>query len=110
MISEIRSAFKDNFKNLKWMDKETLIEAEKKADAITDMIGNLKRWLNLNQIYYHENILGFPDYIMDSDQLDDKYRNLTVRADEYFDNNIRAIQFNLEHYLYKLDQPVNRTK
>lgn len=41
MINEIRTAFKDNFKNLNWMDKETLIEAEKKADAITDMIGNL---------------------------------------------------------------------
>lgn len=40
MINEIRTAFKDNFKNLHWMDKETLIEAEKKADAITDMIGN----------------------------------------------------------------------
>lgn len=40
MINEIRTAFKDNFKNLRWMDKETLIEAEKKADAITDMIGN----------------------------------------------------------------------
>lgn len=40
MINEIRTAFKDNFKNLKWMDRETLIEAEKKADAITDMIGS----------------------------------------------------------------------
>ncbi|XP_025407064.1 endothelin-converting enzyme homolog [Sipha flava] len=91
MINEIRTAFKDNFKNLKWMDRETLIEAEKKADAITDMI-------------------GFPDYIMDSDQLNDKYQNLSVRFDEYFENNIRAIQFNLIQYLYKLDRPVNRTK
>ncbi|XP_050526438.1 endothelin-converting enzyme homolog isoform X1 [Daktulosphaira vitifoliae] len=91
MINEIRTSFKENFKNLKWMDKETLIEAEKKADAITDMI-------------------GFPDYIMDSDQLDEKYKNLTVRSDEYFMNNIRATQFNLEQYLYKLDQPVNRTR
>lgn len=55
-------------------------------------------------------VSGFPDYIMDANQLDYKYNNLTVRSDEYFDNNIRAIQFNLEQYLYKLDQPVNRTK
>lgn len=47
---------------------------------------------------------------MDADQLDDKYGNLTIRDDEYFKNNIRAIKFNLEQYLYKLDQPVNRTK
>ncbi|VVC45563.1 Hypothetical protein CINCED_3A014184 [Cinara cedri] len=91
MINEIKTAFKDNFKNLHWMDKETLIEAEQKADAITDMI-------------------GFPDFIMDSDQLDEKYRNLTIRNDEYFSNNIRAIKFNLLQYLNKLDQPVNRTK
>ncbi|XP_050440640.1 endothelin-converting enzyme homolog [Adelges cooleyi] len=91
MINEIRTSFKENFKNLDWMDKETLIEAEKKADAITDMI-------------------GFPDYIMDSNQLDEKYQNLTVRPDEYFMNNIRAIKFNLEQYLVKLDQPTNRTR
>lgn len=47
---------------------------------------------------------------MDSNQLDDKYQNLTVRDDEYFENNIRAIQFSLEQFLRKLDQPVNRTK
>lgn len=40
MINEVKTAFKDNFKNLNWMDKETLVEAVKKADAITDMIGN----------------------------------------------------------------------
>lgn len=63
----------------------------------------------LNEIQL-ENVSGFPDYIMDSDQLDDKYQNLTVRSDEYFANNIRAIQFNLQQYLFKLDKPVNRTK
>lgn len=47
---------------------------------------------------------------MDSNQLNDKYQNLSVRFDEYFENNIRAIQFNLIQYLYKLDRPVNRTK
>jgi len=56
------------------------------------------------------NCLGFPDYIMDSNQLDDKYQNLTVRSDEYFNNNLRAIQYNLMQYLFKLDQPVNRSK
>jgi len=47
---------------------------------------------------------------MDSNQLDDKYQNLTVRSDEYFNNNLRAIQYNLMQYLFKLDQPVNRSK
>lgn len=41
MINEVRTAFKNNLKNLKWMDKETREAAEKKADAITDMIGEV---------------------------------------------------------------------
>lgn len=39
MINDVRDAFKANLKNLKWMDNETRDAAEKKADAITDMIG-----------------------------------------------------------------------
>lgn len=39
MISDIRTAFKENLKGLTWMDKETQYSAEDKANAITDMIG-----------------------------------------------------------------------
>lgn len=39
MIDNIRNAFKNNLKNLDWMDSETRKAAEVKADAITDMIG-----------------------------------------------------------------------
>lgn len=113
MINEIRTAFKDNFKNLRWMDKETLLEAELKADAITDMIGKIKTDQNLGR--WTVGIIrmlriGFPDYIMDPNQLDDKYINLTVRSDEYFSNNIRYVQFNLEQSLYKLDRLVNHSR
>ncbi len=41
MINKIRDAFKDNFDKLKWMDKDTLLLAKKKADSIVDMIGRL---------------------------------------------------------------------
>nr|CAD7432350.1 unnamed protein product [Timema monikensis] len=40
MINEIREAFKRNLKKLSWMDQETREAAERKADAITDMIGH----------------------------------------------------------------------
>lgn len=59
MINEVRDAFKRNLKNLKWMDQETREAAMIKADAISDMI-------------------GFPDYILDSTQLDKKYERLEV--------------------------------
>lgn len=40
MINNVRDAFKNNFKNLKWMDEGTRKLAIEKADAMTDMIGN----------------------------------------------------------------------
>ncbi|KAI5749978.1 hypothetical protein M8J76_011853 [Diaphorina citri] len=91
MINNIRQAFKKNLLSLKWMDKETFQLAENKADAITDMI-------------------GFPNYIMDADKLDEKYAELEVKEDEYFQNNIRAGMHSLKNLLRKLDQPVNKTK
>lgn len=91
MINNIRQAFKKNLLSLKWMDTETFKLAENKADAITDMI-------------------GFPNYIMDTDKLDEKYQELDVRENEYFQNNIRASMHSLKVLLKKLDQPVNKTK
>lgn len=41
MINNIRNAFKNNLKNLDWMDSETRKAAEVKADSITDMIGKI---------------------------------------------------------------------
>ena len=39
MIDRVRTAFKENLKELSWMDEETRLLAESKADAISDMIG-----------------------------------------------------------------------
>lgn len=39
IINNVRNAFKNNFKNLKWMDEDTRKVALDKADAISDMIG-----------------------------------------------------------------------
>ena len=41
MISQVKEAFKTNFKNLDWMDEETRQAARDKADAISDMIGKV---------------------------------------------------------------------
>ncbi|XP_068624713.1 endothelin-converting enzyme homolog [Battus philenor] len=91
MIDHIRTAFKKNLKNLDWMDSETREAAVTKADAITDMI-------------------GFPDYILNRDELDKQYEDLVVKPNEYFENNIAFNTYSLRHDLKKLDQPVNRTK
>lgn len=47
---------------------------------------------------------------MDKEKLDEKYQELDVRENEYFQNNIRAGMHSLKVLLRKLDQPVNKTK
>ncbi|CAH1399078.1 unnamed protein product [Nezara viridula] len=91
MINRVRTAFKENLKELTWMDEETRLLAESKADAISDMI-------------------GFPDYILDPKRLDEKYGDLDVSEDQYFQNNINANKYNLKQNLRKLGQSVNRTR
>lgn len=91
MINEVRNAFKANLKNLKWMDEETRKSAEEKADAITDMI-------------------GYPSYILDPKNLDEKYLGLNINNDTYFTNNIEINRYNLRKNLEKLDEPVNKTR
>jgi membrane metallo-endopeptidase-like protein 1 len=73
------------------MDKETREKAEDKADAISDMI-------------------GFPNYILDASQLDEKYKDLEIKNNTYFDNNKRINIYNLKKNLERLDQPVNKTR
>lgn len=91
MINAVRTAFKENLKNLQWMDAETRQLAEDKADAISDMI-------------------GFPDYILTPQMLDEQYKTLDIDPAKYFDNNLKLNVFNLKKNLEKLDQPVNKTK
>ncbi|XP_068141142.1 neprilysin-3 isoform X1 [Drosophila tropicalis] len=90
MISEIREAFKLNLQNLTWVDKQTRERAMEKANEISDMI-------------------GFPDYILNPEELDRKYADLNITPDAYFENNIQVAIYNLKSNLKRLDQPVNKT-
>ncbi len=74
MINEVRTAFQKNLRKLDWMDEETRVLADEKADAISDMI-------------------GFPDYILDPLQLDEKYKDLEIDPGKYFENNIRYEEY-----------------
>ncbi|XP_017767260.1 PREDICTED: endothelin-converting enzyme 1 isoform X2 [Eufriesea mexicana] len=90
MIDQVRKAFIKNLKNLDWMDAETRKAAEEKVNAITDMI-------------------GFPNFILNPAKLDERYKDLTIKQNEYFQNNIRVNKYNLRKNLEKLDLPVNKT-
>jgi membrane metallo-endopeptidase-like protein 1 len=53
---------------------------------------------------------GFPDFILDSEKLDERYKELQVNENTYFENNIHANQFNLRRNLQNLGTPVNKTR
>lgn len=58
MIYSIRNAFKDNLPNLTWMDDRTRMLAREKADYINQMI-------------------GFPDFILNPEKLNGKYEGVS---------------------------------
>ncbi|XP_028320046.1 endothelin-converting enzyme 2b isoform X2 [Gouania willdenowi] len=74
MINQIRSAFKDSLDRLTWMDEQTRERAKEKADAIYDMI-------------------GFPEFILDSKELDDVYDGYDVSEDSFFQNMMNFYNF-----------------
>uniref|UniRef100_A0A8C4DAJ9 endothelin-converting enzyme 1 n=1 Tax=Dicentrarchus labrax TaxID=13489 RepID=A0A8C4DAJ9_DICLA len=74
MINEIRTAFKDALDRLNWMDDHTRQAAKDKADAIYDMI-------------------GFPEFILDSKELDDVYDGYDVSDDSFFQNMLNFYNF-----------------
>ena len=118
MINEIREAFKENFDKLKWMDPATSLKAKKKADSIIDMIGTSINFSSLVYIIIEIILVivrgfifvGFPDYILDDNELNKKYDGLVITEDKYFQNNIRINKFKIKENLLKVDEPVNKTK
>ena len=90
MIELITDAFKKGLVEATWMDNETRLEAEKKAEKITNMI-------------------GFPDYIINNTALEEKYQHLEV-SENYFQNNLHFNQWVLIENLKKLDKKVEKNK
>ncbi|XP_072033755.1 endothelin-converting enzyme 2-like isoform X3 [Amphiura filiformis] len=91
MVEEIRSAFKNNLPDLDWMDDETRLAAKDKANAILDMI-------------------GFPEYILDTDRLDASYSLLLINKTQYFQNIIRIAKFTQDQELTMLRQKSQRQR
>uniref|UniRef100_A0A3Q2XX52 endothelin-converting enzyme 1 n=1 Tax=Hippocampus comes TaxID=109280 RepID=A0A3Q2XX52_HIPCM len=74
MIDEIRAAFKRTLDRLAWMDDDTKRAAKEKADSIYDMI-------------------GFPEFIMDTKELDDVYDGYDVTEESFFQNTLNFYNF-----------------
>lgn len=91
MINSIREAFQENMDSLEWMDSNTRQLAREKADHIKQMI-------------------GFPEFIMNSERLGNKYEGLELEEDNYFGNNIKVNVLSLRENMERINKPSNRTE
>lgn len=91
MIYSIRNAFKDNLSELSWMDDRTRMLAREKADYINQMI-------------------GFPDFILNTEKLNGKYEGLELDENNYFENNIKVNVLSLRENMEKINKPANKTE
>ncbi|XP_060098351.1 neprilysin [Heteronotia binoei] len=90
MITQIREVFIKTLDELSWMDAETKKRAEEKAVAITERI-------------------GYPDEIMaDNDKLNNEYKDLNYKENEYFENIIQNLVFDQKQRLKKLREKVDK--
>ncbi|XP_065318657.1 endothelin-converting enzyme homolog [Gordionus sp. m RMFG-2023] len=91
MIDSIKVSFKKQLTGVDWMDEDTKKVAAEKVDAV-------------------KNKIGFPEYLLDSKLLDEKYEGLEFSVDDYFGNNLRQIPFYVRKALRKLKLPVDKSR
>ncbi|KAG9511152.1 Neprilysin-2, partial [Fragariocoptes setiger] len=80
MVDYIRKEFIKMLKEIDWMDDETRVEAEKKANAITAYI-------------------GYPDELLDDDKVEELYQGLSLTPHNYY-GNIRAMRVWSTNYAF----------
>ncbi|XP_026521160.1 neprilysin isoform X2 [Notechis scutatus] len=90
MITQIREVFINTLEELSWMDAETKQKAEEKAVAIKERI-------------------GYPDDILtNTEKLNQEYKGLTYKEEEYFENLIENLRFAQKERLKKLKEKVDK--
>uniref|UniRef100_A0A8C5RQ17 Neprilysin n=1 Tax=Laticauda laticaudata TaxID=8630 RepID=A0A8C5RQ17_LATLA len=90
MITQIREVFIKTLEELSWMDAETKQKAEEKAVAIKERI-------------------GYPDDILtNTEKLNQEYKGLTYKEEEYFENLIENLRFAQKERLKKLKEKVDK--
>uniref|UniRef100_A0AAR2M048 Neprilysin n=1 Tax=Pygocentrus nattereri TaxID=42514 RepID=A0AAR2M048_PYGNA len=83
MIANIREVFVSNLHDLTWMDDETKKSAEEKARAIRERI-------------------GFSENIKNNTYLDEEYKDLGYKSEEYFENILKNLEFGQKKRLKRL--------
>ncbi|XP_061742313.1 endothelin-converting enzyme 1 [Nerophis ophidion] len=91
MVGEIKKAFEESLKYVRWMDADTKKAAKEKADAIYNMV-------------------GYPEFIMNSTKLDKVFNDFEVVMDFYFQNVMQYYNFSARVTADQLRKTPNRNQ
>ncbi|CRK89031.1 CLUMA_CG002556, isoform A [Clunio marinus] len=90
MVHELQQSFREILSETDWIDESTKRLAEKKVNAMS-----LK--------------IGYPDFILSHQKLDEKYSELHIHPEKYFENTLNVLRFLSREEQKKVGQPVNKT-
>jgi neprilysin len=91
MVHELQQSFRDILDETDWIDSPTKKLAEQKVNTMS-----LK--------------IGYPDFILSHQRLDEKYADLHIHAEKYFENTLNVLQFLSREEQKKVSQQVNKTQ
>ncbi|CAG9584830.1 unnamed protein product [Danaus chrysippus] len=90
MTREIQQAFRELLHMTDWIDEETKKLAAHKVDSMMLRI-------------------GYPDFILNKKELDDRYKEVQIHPDKYFENILNILQHLTKMEQSRIGQPVNKT-
>ncbi|KAL7291511.1 hypothetical protein TKK_0014771 [Trichogramma kaykai] len=90
MVADIRKQFRVIIEKVDWMDEKTRSAAIEKIDAM-------------------ENLIAYPDELLDDSKLEEYYEKLEISKDALFDNLIAVNLVASNYSLERFRQPVNKT-
>ncbi|XP_011548063.3 neprilysin-4 [Plutella xylostella] len=90
MTREIQESFRELLDMTDWIDNDTKKLAAEKVDAMMLRI-------------------GYPDFILNKKELDDRYKEVIIHPDKYFENILNILQHLTKMEQTRIGQPVNKT-
>ncbi|CAG4961168.1 unnamed protein product [Parnassius apollo] len=90
MTREIQQSFRELLRMTDWIDGSTKKLAAHKVDSMMLRI-------------------GYPDFILNKNELDDRYKEVKIHPDKYFENILNILQHLTKMEQSRIGQPVNKS-